>query len=257
MPSPFPGMDVYLEDPAYWPDFHHRFITSWCDILTERLPDTYDVRFNERVHLVQMSPDRIKAIYPDLAILDTPATRSPTSQQAGAAVLEPVTIPHEFVEEVRETHIEIFHLPDRMLVAVLELLSPTNKTGEGFQDYRAKRKAILQQKVHLVEVDLLLGGQRLPLSRPLPGGDYFAFVTRGDGQFQCEVFACRLNQELPAIPIPLHAPDPDFPISLQRVFEAAYDRGRYRRILPYTQPPVAMRSRDDIDWALETANPTS
>jgi hypothetical protein len=145
-------------------------------------------------------------------------------------------------------------LPQRALVAVLELLSPTNKAGDGYHDNRAKRKAILQQRVHLVEVDLLLGGQRLPLARPLPAGDYFAFVTLGDGNFNCEVIAWPLRENMPTIPIPLSAPDPDFLVSLQRVFENAYDRGRYRRVLPYGTPPVAMRNRKDIDWAIETAN---
>lgn len=28
MPSPFPGMDPYLEEPRRWPDVHQRLITS-------------------------------------------------------------------------------------------------------------------------------------------------------------------------------------------------------------------------------------
>ena len=31
MPSPFPGMDPYLEDPSVWMDFHESFITyQWA-----------------------------------------------------------------------------------------------------------------------------------------------------------------------------------------------------------------------------------
>jgi hypothetical protein len=33
MPSPFPGMDPFLEDPMYWPDVHHRLITAIGDEL--------------------------------------------------------------------------------------------------------------------------------------------------------------------------------------------------------------------------------
>lgn len=40
MASPFPGMDPYLEDPAFWPDFHHRFLENWCDALADLLPDS-------------------------------------------------------------------------------------------------------------------------------------------------------------------------------------------------------------------------
>ncbi|NEP45734.1 MAG: DUF4058 family protein, partial [Okeania sp. SIO2H7] len=28
MPSPFPGMNPYLENPAYWPSIHHRLIVA-------------------------------------------------------------------------------------------------------------------------------------------------------------------------------------------------------------------------------------
>ncbi len=38
MPSPFPGMDPYLEDPAVWPDFNHRFATILSEELNDQLP---------------------------------------------------------------------------------------------------------------------------------------------------------------------------------------------------------------------------
>ncbi len=30
MPSPFPGMDPYLEPPHLWPDVHHALISAVC-----------------------------------------------------------------------------------------------------------------------------------------------------------------------------------------------------------------------------------
>jgi len=35
MKSPFPGMDPFLEQPAYWPDFHSRFINVWCEAIAD------------------------------------------------------------------------------------------------------------------------------------------------------------------------------------------------------------------------------
>ena len=35
MPSPFPGMDPYLEDAGLWPDVHHELISTARHILTE------------------------------------------------------------------------------------------------------------------------------------------------------------------------------------------------------------------------------
>jgi Protein of unknown function (DUF4058) len=204
MASPFPGMDPYLEDPAFWPDFHHRFIDCWCEAVADELPEACEARLDERVNLVQ----------------------------------------------IRETRIDILHRPDRNLVAVLEMLSPANKTGDGFQEYRAKRKAILQQKVHLVELDLLVGGNRMPHLMPLPAGDYFAFVSRADNRPNCEVFSWPVRDPLPTIPIPLTAPDADVHIDLAKVFQATYERGRYGRSLRYGQPPLAPLSQDDARWAM-------
>src|SRR5947209_246193 len=116
MKSPFPGMDPYLEDPAFSPDFHPRFVTYWCDYLAERLPEPYEARLNERVNLVAMSPEMIKLIYPDVAVSERPATSTSASKRtpsgdAETLLLEPVTIPHQMVEEVREARIEILHRP--------------------------------------------------------------------------------------------------------------------------------------------------
>ncbi|MFQ6042589.1 MAG: DUF4058 family protein, partial [Candidatus Poribacteria bacterium] len=41
MPSPFPGMDPYLENPVWWPDFHHSFITYARDALQPGLRPRY------------------------------------------------------------------------------------------------------------------------------------------------------------------------------------------------------------------------
>ncbi len=130
-------------------------------------------------------------------------------------------------EETHERHIEILHRPDRTLVAVLELLSPANKEEPGRTLYLAKRNALAYHPVHLVEVDLLLKGQRLPLDEELPPGDYYAMVSRGNQRPACQVYAWTLQQVLPAIPIPLLPSDPDLWIDLAAVFRTTYERGRY------------------------------
>jgi Protein of unknown function (DUF4058) len=250
MLSPFPGMDPYLEDPAFWPDFHLRFINHWCEAVADVLPEPYEARLDERVHLVQMSPEVIKLIYPDVSVSHGQPSGRSASAPSGTALLEPVTIPHEFLEEVRDTRIEILHRPERSLVAVLKLLSPANKTGDGFQEYRAKRKTILLQKVHLVELDLLVGGNRLPLARPLPTADYYAMVSRSDQRPNCAVYAWGVRQPLPIIPIALRAPDADVLVDLGKVFQTTYARGRYARSLRYGQPPLARLSDTDAQWAM-------
>ena len=144
--------------------------------------------------------------------------------------LEPVTIdlPVVEIEEVRDLWIEIRHRPDRDLVTAIEILSPTNKQGEGYWQYQSKRRSLIRQNVHLVELDLLVRGQRLPIGE-LPAGDFFAFVSRADRRSKCEVYAWSVRNCLPNIRIPLRAPDPDVVLELSAIFAFGYDRGRYAR----------------------------
>ena len=210
MSSPFPGMDPYLETPAFWWDFHASFITYWRDALIDCLPDHYEVRIDEKVNLVEVAPPRRKLVEPDVAITQGGPMRSPPSAApVGIATLEPVTLSLPIEEETHERHIEILHRPDRTLVALLELLSPANKEEPGRTLYLAKRNALAYHPVHLIELDLLVRGRRLPLEEELPASDYYAMVSRGDRRPNCDVYAWTVRRALPAIPIPLLAPDAD------------------------------------------------
>lgn len=242
MNSPFPGMDPYLEDPAFWADFHLTFIGCWREAVAAVLPEPYEARLDETIHFVHMSEAVSRG--------KRPARR--TSRRAGGtAVLKPTIIPHRPLQRVRQSRIEILHRPERSLVTVLEMLSPANETGDGYAEYCSKRQAILQQKTHLVELDLLLSGRRLPLARPLPAGDYCALVSRAEDRPKCEVYSWFLRQPLPPLPIPLLTPDPDVIIELQSVFRKAFKRGRYARSLSYGQPPPIALPEHDAHWVIE------
>jgi len=149
-------------------------------------------------------------------------------------------------EEARETYIKIIRRPDRSLVAVLELLSPTNKTDIGYADYLSKRRSLLWQDVHLVELDLLIGGTRIRTSDPLPAGHYYAIVARSDRRPNAEVYAWTIRDRLSTIQVPLKPPDPDVQIDLQPVFDTTFDRGRYAPVLRYGSPPLVPVSDDDL-----------
>jgi Protein of unknown function (DUF4058) len=253
MPSPFPGMDPYLETPALWSDFHARFITYWSDALIDCLPSNYEARIDEKVNLVEVFPSRRKLIEPDVAVTQRGSSRSPSPAPAGLATLEPVTLSLLIEEETHERHIEILHRPDRTLVAVLELLSPANKEEPGRTLYLAKRNALVHHPVHLVELDLLLKGQRLPFEQDLPPGDYYAVVSRADQRPRCNVYAWTVRQSLPPIPIPLLPPDPDVWFDLGAVFTTTYERGRYRGSVDYAAPPPMALDTARLAWVTERA----
>lgn len=260
MKSPFPGMDPYLEDPAFWQDFHQSFITYCRDYLLDRLPPNYEARANERVRLVEASPDAERQLLPDVAVLREPwgapsALQPPRPAGRGVATLEPVPVPMPVTAEVRDTWIEILHRPERSLVTVIELLSPSNKAGAGYGEYLAKRRAILEQHANLVEIDLLKGGQRVPFLRPPPAGDYYVFIARDERRPYADVYAWTVRDPLPTVPVPLRPPDGDVLLDLAALFAQAYERGRYARDLRYGGPPRAPLGDEDLRWAEQLAVP--
>ena len=171
MPSPFPGMDPYLENPVWWPDFHHSFITYARDALQPGLRPHYRARISERVYIIEPP----QHYYPDIAILgkenkkETPFLNvdGGNSLFAAAESEEPliITLPKE---AQKQGFIEILHA-DGAVVSVIEVLSPVNKTPwrerlhyrvypRGLNDYREKQRQLIESATHLVEIDLLRRG---------------------------------------------------------------------------------------------------
>ena len=260
MSTRFPGMDPYLEDPAFWEDFHRRFIPEIADALLERLPDSYDAHIDERIRLVQADSEPAGSRLPDVSVdwrSDRAARAQPALQAAaGAVTIEPVSIPMTALEEHRDLWVEIIHLPERDLVTAIEVLSPSNKTGDDAADYHNKRVELFSRHVNLVELDLLRGGNRLSLSKPLPAGDYYAFVTRNQRRPYVDVYAWGLRDRLPVIPVPLLPQDGDVPLDLSAIFVSTYRRGRYDRRLRYERPLLPPLRTADQSWAANLASGT-
>ena len=253
MPSPFPGMDPFLEHPSVWEEFHYVFITECMYHLSDRLPAGYIAKIQERVQSISIGDAAAREYIPDVAVArGRPQGRSPAGVQDGggtAVALRPVTIPATETTEVREGHVEIIRLPDFELVASVELLSPWNKFGEGVGIYREKRRALVQSGVHVVEFDLLLRGARTELSKPLPPGDYYAMVFFGDRRPNVNVYAWRVRDPLPAIDIPLKAQHETVTVDLGHVFRQTYDRARYDRKLRYDGELPKGIAPEDASWA--------
>ncbi len=214
-----------IESDNLWPDFHAKFLNYWQESLADALPGSYEARIGEQVCL--FSSDGVARRFgPDISVIRSSSAGyvvRPTDNEATTVTLDHVSIE----EEIRTTHIEIIHRPQRRLVTILELLSPSNKSEPGRSRYLTKRAELLLQPVHLVELDLLMGGQRLPHQQTLPEADYYSFLSRVEDRFRCSVTAWRDNLALPTIAIPLLAPDKDIQSPLQSVLDIAYAKGRY------------------------------
>lgn len=51
MPSPFPGMNPYLENPDLWSEVHHRLITAIADAIESNLSLRYRVAIEKLTYL--------------------------------------------------------------------------------------------------------------------------------------------------------------------------------------------------------------
>jgi hypothetical protein len=159
-------------------------------------------------------------------------------------------------EQKRETFLTIRRTGEKAVITVLELLSPDNKRrgAKGRRLYLRKRNLVLDSRTNLVELDLLRGGQRLPMCDPLPAAQYYALVSRA-GHAEADVYAWNLGDPLPPVPIPLAAGDGDVLLDLQQVFTTVYDRAGYDYTLDYAGPVVPPLSDPDSAWADALLNP--
>jgi hypothetical protein len=251
MANPFPGIDPYVEAQKFWRDFHTRFLTYSCDAINERVPSRYRAVLEEQFTIATLTSDGDEEVGPDVVILrDDAATAGPPRHATPGVLAEPVTIPLPKIvtEQVTERWIEIQRGEDRSVVAVIELLSPTNKSGSGLNDYLARRRRLIGEPVHLIELDFLIGGRRLPMSRRLPEGHFYALVSRASRRPYSEVYAWTIRQNLPTIPIPLDPPDPDILLDLASLYATAYERGP-SSLLRRDHPLKLPFSAEDRAWA--------
>ena len=253
MPSPFPGMDPCIES-QFWEDFHHAVIEVIREALIPQTRPRYVVRVEERVYVEHVPHSDLAFIRPDVTVLErTVRTEAPEGSAATAipVAVAPVILHVPVPERIREAFLTIRERETMEVVTVIEVLSPGNKRAgsDGRREYLRKREDVLLSATHLVELDLLRGGERLPTIEPLPLGDYYAFVCRRQRHFQAEVFAWPLAQPLPPIPVPLAEADPDIVLDLQAICTTVYDRAGYDYSLNYRQPIMPPLNDTEQAWA--------
>jgi hypothetical protein len=242
-------MDPFVEDQV-WPDFHHDFISGIREALSPALRPRYVARIEERVYLQYEPYDTPGPVRPDVTVLREMSCETRGGGTATAVMIEPLLVPLPMPEEVKEAYLEVRLRETHEVVAVIEVLSPANKRpgSTGQREYLSKREAVLQSQTHLVEIDLLRGGQRMPTAKPLPACDYVALVSRGNRRPMAQVWAFGLRHRLPVIPVPLAGSDPDVPLDLQDVFSRVYDRAGYDYSVDYKSSLDVLLAPKDQGW---------
>jgi len=253
MPSPFPGMDPYLENPAHWADVHHSLISASRELLNSQLKPAYYVLIEERVYITDEN-DEGRMIIPDMRVVSLNKEEKPKqNSSAQRNQIEPVLVTTLLEEEVREAYMKVVHRESRQTVAIIEILSPSNKISgaNGRESYEQKRHEVMNSDVHFIEVDLLRDGLR---HATMPRADYIVHVSRVDKRPRGLVWPIPLSERLPLIPIPLKKGDKDADLDLQEVLNVAYDRAGYDIIMDYTKDPVPPLPEKYCDWARELLN---
>ena len=251
MPSPFPGMNPYLEQEDAWRDFHERFLPHAAEALSPQVSPAYVVKLEQNLYIHERAAgERHLLGYGDVTVSQGRAA-GPTHGATGV-VTAPSRILLPRVDVESESYLEIRDSKTRRLVAVIELLSPTNKRpGDDRQRYAAKRAGLLRSDAHFVELDLLRGWPRMPFDEP-PGGDYCVLVSRVEDRPRADFWPIGLREQLPVIAIPLQAPHPDARLDLQSLLHRVYDAAYYRDYI-YEGLPWPPLSEDDATWARQVA----
>lgn len=249
MPSPFPGMDPFIEAQE-WTDFHARFISVLGELLAIEIRPRYTARIERRVYVESLGSK--DSIVPDITIVqwsDSADSNSggPLAPASSAATIEPVVCPLPQPIEHRESFLVIRNRENQRVVTVIELLSPANKRpGPGRDLYLENRMEVLGARTNLIELDLLRSGQRMPMAGPLPPGDYYALVCRSR-RTNADVYAWRLEHRLPTIPIPLDQGVAEVTLDLQKAFDLTFDRAAYNDTLNYNEPLTPPLSERELN----------
>ena len=255
MPSPFPGMDPFLE--TRWSNFHSMFAAMAAAALNPRLPPGFVARVETDLYIHEPSAEerglangpprrRFAAADWSINLAGVAGERAPSSGTAAATRPTAVGAVPGGVEE-RTRRVEIRDADGGRVVTAVELLSPTNKVRHR-DAYLQKREAVLDSATHLVEIDLLRAGPRLPVEGD-PGTPYLVTVSVAERRPAAGLWGFGVRDPLPVVPVPLDGGDA-IPLDLRTVCDAVHDGSGYGRDL-YRRPPDPPLDAADAAWAAE------
>lgn len=246
MSSPFPGMNPYLEQADVWQDFHQSFIPLLRQLLSAQVRPKYLVKIEEQIFIHELPEEQRRLLgRSDMTVSRT----SDDAVSIASVALEAPVVGRVLLSPDVERHsfLEIRDRGNRQLVTVLELLSPSNKhPGPDRQQYLAKRQRLLASHVHLVELDLLRGGPRLPIE-DVPSCDYCVMVSLYEDRPNVGIWPIALRDPLPTIPIPLIAQE-QATLDLQSALHQVYDTAGYEDYIYASEPHPPLQGVD-ADWA--------
>ena len=253
MPSPFPGMDPYLEHESVFHGFHQKLIVEISNALVPRIRPNYIADTDVNVYIHELSGHDRLVGRPDVHVVDS-GKRVPVSEVVRSSTPRSDIVPlistfSPAVDVVEIPYVKIIDRVKREVVTVIEVLSPTNKLkGDDRAAYIAKRNTLRRSWAHLIEIDLLRAGEPMPLVTQ-PEADYRILLSRQEQRPEVMIWPINLRDQLPTIPVPLKSPYPDVLLDLQEVFSRVYDASAYSDYVYETPPQPAMKDADS-KWGM-------
>jgi hypothetical protein len=257
MPSPFPGMDPWLEKATTWGGVHMGLLYAIHAALNRDLPEGLYAELDQYLRVEEGGDDEVRTgrRNPDVFVPEPPPPVPKPKGGRATAVLDPPTVEVTLLAGAVQKHrrVLIRTLDGRQVLTAIELLSPSNKNpGPGRNAYLAKRNEYLASGTNLVEIDLLRDGDRLPLGRPRPPiSDYYIVVSPAPRRPQSSVWSFSVREPIPVFPVPLGPEWDAVPLALRGCMDRLYDEGRYAQKVRYANPPEPPLREPDAAWAAD------
>lgn len=261
MPTPFPGMDPYLERRGLWEEIHTDLIARIRQFLIPLLRPKYRVAIEQRTYLSLISSKGELIGKPDVMIT-TPKQVYPSPSPSVMVMEQAMTADQPLVgelptaEEIVERYLEIRDTATHEVITAIEILSPTNKeTQEGRQQYEQKRRKVLASATSLVEIDLLRAGRAFAMKvgngSEDKTSDYRIVISRSWQRPYADIYLFSMRQRIPSFFIPLRSGEQEPVLPLNHLLHELYDQGGYDMAIDYSQPADPPLSEEDVQWMKE------
>ena len=187
---------------------------------------------------------------PDAVVL----TAAGAWSRRGIAAAEPrpgsaaVAVALPAAELLRQRYLRVLRADNMEVVAVIEVLSPANKSGADRRDYLGKRAEVRASTAHLVEIDLLRAGAPMPVVGDAPQGCYRIIVANGRLRPQADLYAFGLREAIPEFVLPLGKGDAGVGVDLNEVLGHVYSHGSYNMFIEYGRDPEPPLLDADRVW---------
>jgi hypothetical protein len=229
MPSPFPGMNPYMEVRAAWAGIHLHLLANFGQQLAPQIRPRYRVH-TERYLLLGKDPVKFR---PDLRLqrVSLSGDLKPATTRITSPSLATENLPYNEID--LPPHLEIV-TEEGEIVTIIEVLSPINKEGE-YNSYLSKRYQLLKTGINLVEIDLLREGQRIPLAVEVDS-PYMALVSRAWEYPKTHIWQITWKEPLPILPVPLRSDEIEARLQLDLALAQAY-AVEFEGFVNYQAPP--------------------